>query len=89
MDNISPRYKLSLTKKVKEVLWNKYGSYDRVLAYIEQWHEIEDYGENFSIIFKDKDRKQISLYPTLCSMPGELLLKVAIDKGIGTPYTSE
>lgn len=77
-------------------MWNKYGSYDRVLAYIEQWHEIEDYEENFSIIFenfsiifKDKDRKQISLYPTLCSMPGELLLKVAIDMGIGTPYTSE
>lgn len=42
-----------------------------------------------SLIFKDKDRKQISLYPTLCSMPGELLLKVAIDMGIGTPYTSE
>lgn len=89
MDNISPRYKLSLAEKVNEVLWDEYGSYDRVLAYIEQWHEIEDYEENFSIIFKDKDRKQISLYPTLCSMPGELLLKVAIDMGIGTPYTSE
>lgn len=85
MDNISPRYKLSLAEKVKEVLWNEYGSYDRVLAYIEQWHEIEDNWENFFIEFKDKDRKQISLYSTLCNMPGELLLKVAIDMGVETP----
>lgn len=55
MDNISPRYKLSLAEKVNEVLWNEYSSYDRVLAYIEQWHETEDYWENFSIEFKDKD----------------------------------
>lgn len=59
MDNIPPRYKLSLAEKVSEVLWNEYSSYDRVLAYIEQWHEIEDYWENFSIEFKDKDGKQI------------------------------
>lgn len=85
MDNISPRYKLSPAEKVNEVLWNEYGSYDRVLAYIEQWHEIEDYWENFFIEFKDKDRKQISLYSTLCNMPGELLLKVAIDMGVETP----
>lgn len=75
MDNISPKYKLSLAEKVEEVLWDEYGSYDRVLAYIEQWHEMEDYWENFPIEFKDKDRKQISLYSTLCNMPGELLLK--------------
>ena len=85
MDNISPRYKLSLAEKVEEVLWNEYVSYDRVLAYIEQWHEIKDYWENFFIAFKDKDRKQISLYSTLCNMPGELLLKVAIDMGVETP----
>ena len=42
-----------------------------------------DYWENFPIEFKDKDRKQISLYSTLCNMPGELLLKVAIDMGGG------
>lgn len=42
-----------------------------------------DYWENFPIEFKDKDRKQISLYSTLCNMPGELLLKVAIDMGWG------
>lgn len=76
---------MSLAEKVNEVLWNEYSSYDRVLDYIEQWHETEDYWENFSIEFKDKDGKQISLYSTLCNMPGELLLKVAIDMGIETP----
>ena len=44
-----------------------------------------EYWENFPIEFKDKDRKQISLYSTLCNMPGELLLKVAIDMGVETP----
>lgn len=57
MDNISPKYKLSLAEKVEEVLWDEYGSYDRVLAYIEQWHEMGCYGENFPIEFKDNDRK--------------------------------
>lgn len=77
-DNISPRYKLSLAEKINEVLWNEYSSYDRVLAYIEQWHETEDYWENFSIEFKDKDGKQISLYSTLCNMPGDRFLYIKV-----------
>ena len=61
-------------------------SLPKALLYINRWHEDdENFWENFPIIFKDDDRKEIDLSLTLLQMPNDLVLKVAIDLWIETP----
>lgn len=89
MDKISPKYQMNLIQSIKERLYELYHSYDDVEYYLRKWHECDDYGdwENFCLITKTiKDNQtKIDALATLHSMPGELLLKIAIDLGIETP----
>lgn len=86
---ISPKYQMSLIRKISEAIWTEYGSYSDVLFYIKKWHEEDgDWNnswENFSIKFKDNDNSKIDLLSTLHNIDGETLLKIAVDLGIETP----
>ncbi len=84
-DLISPKYLMSLAKQVEKAIWDEYKSYAETQMYIEKWHEGDDYNdwENFKIAFKEN--KVIDLLRTLNNMPGELILKVAIDMNVETP----
>ena len=82
---ISPKYLMKLVKQVDTVIWDEYKSYREVRMYIEKWHQENEYNnwENFRIAIKES--KEIDLLQTLNNMPGELLLKVAIDMNVDTP----
>lgn len=84
---ISPKYKVHLAEQITEKIWNEFVSYPKSLAYIREWYESDEYGnwENFQICFKDKDCIQIDVFSTVSGMPGDIMLKVAIDLGIETP----
>jgi len=85
---ISPKYQMDLTLRVKEKLFELYGSYDNVESYILKWHEViinpfppDD--ENFSICHQNNGK--FDTMRTLQGIDGETLLKIAIDLGIETP----
>jgi hypothetical protein len=82
---ISPKYQMKLTTEVENAIWAEYSSYKNARNYILKWHEYDEqnYWENFNLI--EKDDKKIDLNATLHSMPGEILLKIAIDLGVDTP----
>lgn len=74
---------MKLVEKVQESIWEEYKSYKDVRFYILQWHKSDDFNwENFHIYTSDKG---IDLAETLHSVPGEILLKMAIDLGLETP----
>lgn len=87
---ISPKYRMTLTQKVNDAIYEEYKTYKFVNLYIEKWHQVEDQGnwndvwENFQIYFKD-GTENIDLLTTLHKMDGEYLLKIAIDMGVETP----
>jgi len=87
MDDISPKYLMSLIPNIERATWAEYKSYKEVLFYIDKWHKENDYDswENFSIIYKNSDKKEIDLLSTLHAIDGEILLKIAIDLGVETP----
>ena len=76
---------MKLTTEVEQTIWDEYSSYKNVRNYIEKWYECDEqnYWENFRIIIKEGDL--LDLNATLHSMPGEIILKVAIDLGVDTP----
>ncbi len=78
---------MDLVSSVHKKLFELYGSYTNVEAYVEKWREeYDNYGNtNFYIIYKDDERKTIDLSKTLHNIDGETLLKMAIDLGIETP----
>lgn len=83
---ISPKYQMKLVAEVEKAVWNEYGSYKNAKSYIEKWYECDQQNynwENFRIIIKDD--KNIDLNSTIHSMPGDVLLRVAIDLGVDTP----
>ncbi len=82
---ISPKYQMKLILDIEKAIWDEYKSYKQVMNYINKWHEFDEqnYWENFNIIIR-KD-KNIDLNSTLHSIPGDILLKIAIDLGISTP----
>lgn len=82
---ISPKYQMKLTTEVEQAIWDEYNSYKNVRNYIEKWHEYDEqnYWENFRIVIKGDEN--LDLNATLHSMPGEIILKVAIDLGVDTP----
>lgn len=87
MENfISPKYQMNLIDKVEQKTWDTYNSYKKVSRYIRKWQQ-EDYhayGEpNFPIITKDEGN--IDLAETLHEMPGDLIIKIAVDLGVHTP----
>ncbi|WP_282081589.1 abortive infection family protein [Aquimarina algiphila] len=82
---ISPKYQMKLAKEVEDAIWKEYSSYKQVKNYVGKWHEYDEqnYWENFQIVINDN--KNIDLNATIHSMPGDILLKVAIDLGVDTP----
>lgn len=83
---ISPKYQMKLATEVEQAIWNEYSSYKNVRNYIEKWYECDEQNfnwENFRIV--EKEDKTIDLNSTIHSMPGEILLKIAIDLGVDTP----
>lgn len=80
---ISPKYQMKLVTQVEDTIWEEYKSYVQVRNYIEKWHDSDLNWENFSIY--DKNDNSIDLNRTLHSMPGEIILKIAIDLGVDTP----
>lgn len=89
MMEISPKYQMELTSKVDKKIWEVYGSYKKVFFYLKKWHisggeNYNDYWENFAISLKENSQ-DIDLERTLHDVPGEILIKIAIDLGIDTP----
>jgi hypothetical protein len=81
---VSPKYLMKLAKEVELAIWKEYDSFREVAMYIEKWHEEDSFNwQNFEIAFSFEN--QIDTLQTLSNMPGELLLKVAIDLGVDTP----
>lgn len=83
---ISPKYLMKLAEEVEKAIWDEYQSYKNVNNYISKWHEYDEDNynwENFSLV--EKEDKNLDLNLTLHSMPGEILLRVAIDLGVETP----
>jgi len=82
---ISPKYQMKLAKEVEDAIWKEYSSYKQVRNYIGKWYEYDgrDCWENFQLVISDN--KNIDLNATIHSMPGDILLKVAIDLGVDTP----
>lgn len=89
MDAISPKYQMTLVRRISEAIWAEYSSYAEALYYIKKWHEHNDDWnnpwENFSIVFKDQNQQKIDLQATLHNIDGDTLLKMAIDLGLETP----
>ncbi len=86
-NKVSPKFQMKLIKEVHDEIWKEFNSYKEVNLYIMKWHEYDEdingYNENFSII--NKNSGEIDLLPTLHSMSGEGILKIAIDLGVDTP----
>jgi len=82
-DLISPKYRMKLTEDVEKAICSEYSSYKKILFYIQKWHQIGDFWENFTI-FKNKSGT-IDLSQTLHNVDGEIILKMAVDLGIETP----
>ena len=80
---ISPKYLMRLVKSVDTAIWDEFGSYKNVSNYIEKWHEWDMNWENFQIAKKQDEN--IDLNQTLHNMPGDIVLKIAIDLGVDTP----
>jgi len=85
-DFFSPKYQMKLAKEVEDAIWKEYSSYKQVRNYIEKWHEYDERNfnrGNFNVVVNDN--KNIDLNATIHSMPGDILLKIAIDLGVDTP----
>lgn len=39
MDAISPKYQMTLVRRISEAIWAEYSSYAEALYYIKKWHE--------------------------------------------------
>lgn len=76
---------MKLVKDVEDAIWNEYSSYKQVRNYVSKWYEYDEqnYWENFQLVISGN--KNIDLNATIHSMPGDILLKVAIDLGVDTP----
>lgn len=78
---------MGIITEIDAALWDLFNSskYKNVKFYIQRWHEYDERGdwENFHIFTKDNG--DILLLETLHTMPGDLLLKIAVDLGVQTP----
>ncbi len=84
MNDISPKYLMTLIRNIDAAIWAEYKSYKEVKFYIEKWYKWEyNNWENFQIVLKES--KDIDLLTTLHGIDGETLLKIAIDLGVETP----
>lgn len=82
---ISPKYQMKLIEEIEKSIWKEYLSYKNAKNYIAKWHEYDEqnYWENFPLITKESDT--FDLNATLHGIPGDVILKIAIDLGVDTP----
>jgi len=84
---ISPKYQMKLISEIEKAIWVEYDSFRAVKFYIDKWHIQENSWnnnwENFPIIISAIG--EIDLLQTLHGIPGETLLKIAVDLGVETP----
>lgn len=87
--SISPRYQMSIVKKINDSLFEQFKSYENVEAYLSKWHQEEqgwnNFWENLQFYYRDEAKKKIDASKTLHNIDGKTLLKIAIDLGIETP----
>ena len=83
MEQISPKYIISLINKIKSELKQQYSSSD-IRAYLTRWIEYYDaFNQNFGICLNNNG--DLDLDATLHNIDDETLLKIAIDLEIDTP----
>lgn len=83
MEQVSPKYMISLINKIKTELKQQYSSSD-IRAYLTRWIEYYDaFNQNFGISLYDNG--ELDLDTTLNNIDDETLLKIAIDLEIDTP----
>ena len=83
MESISPKYMMSLIKKVKSELEQQF-TFTDIRAYLERWIvEYDSFNQNFGICMHDNG--VMDLDKTLQSIDDETLLRIAIDLEIETP----
>lgn len=83
MEQISPKYTMTLIKRIKTELMKQYSSSD-IRIYLSKWIEYYDaFNQNFGICLKDNG--ELDLDATINNIDGETLLKIAIDLEIETP----
>lgn len=84
---ISPKYLMSLIIDIENALWDLFpnNKYRNVKFYIHRWYRYDEQfdSENFRIHIKDNG--DILLAETLHNIPGEILLRIAVDLGVQTP----
>ncbi len=86
MEDISPKYLMSLIKNLEEAISNEYSLNADIESYICKWHRCDNYGnENFKMFYVNFP-EEFNLYTTLHRIDDiEILIKMAIDMGIDTP----
>lgn len=85
---ILPSYKMALLERLKDAIWARYTSYEKVKAYFEIWQDAHVKGNEcgyFDLEFTDVLCAKTDVLRTLKNMDNETLLKVAIDLGVDTP----
>ena len=88
---ISPVYKMELSKKVEKEIWNRYKSYKDVEQYMKLNQIYDGFGQvdfDISYFSEGKNKEKINLIETLRVIAKDIpdkLLKMAIDLGIETP----
>lgn len=94
MDNlqISPKFALDIAKKVSKKLTDDYSN-DEIRSYLMKFHK-DCYNDlvnmvlipkNFKFEYVNNSSDVVDVFKTLMSMPGDVLIKVAMDLGIETP----
>ena len=83
MEQISPKYMLTLIKKIITELNKQYTSTD-IRTYLERWIvEYDSFNQNFGIHLNNDG--ELDLDSTIKNIDDETLLKIAIDLEIDTP----
>ena len=85
---ILPSYKMTLLERLRDAIWARYASYEKVRTYFDLWCNVYKsdgrYGY-FEIEYADSEYKKIDVLGTLKNMDDATLLRVAIDMGVDTP----
>jgi hypothetical protein len=84
---VSPKYLMTLVTEVEQALSSlDPGDQEAAYYYIKKWHaENQDWNnhwENFTVFTLDNS---IDIRRTLHSMPGDILIQMAVDLGVHTP----
>lgn len=85
---ILPSYKMTLLERLKDAIWARYTSYEKVRTYFDLWYNVHKENGRYSyfdIEYKDSQCKNVDVIGTLKNMDDATLLSVAIDMGVETP----